>query len=61
MPWSRNRFFSLSGAGFRLVLQVDVIIVLDQERIYNDLVRDMPKFVKVVLQPKSGGEPGSPL
>jgi hypothetical protein len=35
---------------------VDVIIVLDQERIYNDLVRDMPKFVKVVWQPKSGGQ-----
>jgi len=35
--------------------EVDVIIVLDQERIYNDLVRDMPKFVKVVWQPKSGG------
>jgi len=35
--------------------EVDVIIVLDQERVYNDLVRDMPKFVKVVWQPKSGG------
>ena len=32
-----------------------MIIVLDQERVYNDLVRDMPKFVKVVWQPKSGG------
>ena len=27
--------------------EVDVIIVLDQERVYNDLVRDMPRFVKV--------------
>eukprot|EP00096_Caligus_rogercresseyi_P011544 TRINITY_DN4557_c0_g1_i2.p1 TRINITY_DN4557_c0_g1~~TRINITY_DN4557_c0_g1_i2.p1 ORF type:complete len:425 (-),score=73.65 TRINITY_DN4557_c0_g1_i2:104-1378(-) len=35
--------------------EVDVIIVLDQERVYNDLVRDMPDFVKVVWQPKSGG------
>ncbi|XP_072038942.1 polyribonucleotide 5'-hydroxyl-kinase Clp1-like [Amphiura filiformis] len=35
--------------------EVDVIIVLDQERLYNELVRDMPSFVKVVLQPKSGG------
>lgn len=35
--------------------EVDVIVVLDQERVYNDLVRDMPKFVKVVWQPKSGG------
>ncbi len=34
---------------------VDVIIVLDQEWLYTELVRDMPSFVKVVLQPKSGG------
>ena len=32
-----------------------MILVLDQERVYNDLVRDMPKFVKVVWLPKSGG------
>ena len=35
--------------------EVDVVIVLDQERVYNDLVRDMPAFVNVVLLPKSGG------
>ena len=35
--------------------EVDVILVLDQERVYNDLVRDMPEFVKVVWLPKSGG------
>jgi len=35
--------------------EVDVIIVLDQERVYNDLVRDMPRFVKTVWMPKSGG------
>jgi polyribonucleotide 5'-hydroxyl-kinase len=35
--------------------EVDVIVVLDQERVYNDLVRDMPAFVKVVWLPKSGG------
>ena len=34
---------------------VDVIIVLDQERLHSELKRDMPEFVKVVLQPKSGG------
>jgi len=34
---------------------VDVIIVLDQERVYNSLVKEMPGFVKTVLQPKSGG------
>ena len=32
-----------------------MILVLDQERVYNDLVRDMPDFVKVVWLPKSGG------
>lgn len=30
-------------------------MVLDQERLYNELVRDMPAFVKVVFLPKSGG------
>ncbi len=34
---------------------MDVIIVLDEERVYNNLVRDMPQFVKVVWLPKSGG------
>jgi len=29
--------------------------VLDQERLYSQLKRDMPDFVKVVLLPKSGG------
>ncbi|XP_014774939.1 polyribonucleotide 5'-hydroxyl-kinase Clp1 [Octopus bimaculoides] len=35
--------------------EVDIIAVLDQERLYNELVRDMPDFVKVILLPKSGG------
>ena len=35
--------------------EVDVIIVLDQEKVYNVLVKVMSSFVKVVLQPKSGG------
>ncbi|XP_064647786.1 polyribonucleotide 5'-hydroxyl-kinase Clp1-like [Lineus longissimus] len=35
--------------------EVDVIIVLDQERLHSELVRDMPDFVKVLLLPKSGG------
>ncbi len=29
--------------------------MLDQERVYNDLVRDLPDFVKIVWLPKSGG------
>ena len=35
--------------------EVDVISVLDQERVYNELSNDMPDFVKVVWLPKSGG------
>ncbi len=35
--------------------EVDVVVVLDQERLYNELVRDMPPFVQVVYQPKSAG------
>nr|XP_023020553.1 protein CLP1 homolog [Leptinotarsa decemlineata] len=34
--------------------EVDVIFVLDQERLYNELVRDVPNF-NVVFLPKSGG------
>ncbi|XP_028168685.1 protein CLP1 homolog [Ostrinia furnacalis] len=37
------------------LLQVDVILVLDNERLFIELKRDMPKFVKVVYLPKSGG------
>ncbi|PVD29573.1 hypothetical protein C0Q70_08827 [Pomacea canaliculata] len=40
------------GAG---AFEVDVILVLDQERLYNQLKSDMPDFVKIVLLPKSGG------
>ncbi len=35
--------------------EVSVILVLDNERVHNDLIRDMPEFVKVVWLPKSGG------
>jgi polynucleotide 5'-kinase involved in rRNA processing len=38
-----------------LAFEVKVIFVLDQERLYNELVRDMPTFVKVLSLPKSGG------
>ncbi|KAK2158978.1 hypothetical protein LSH36_161g16015 [Paralvinella palmiformis] len=49
------------GDGYRSIVhaagafEVDVVIVLDQERLHSELVRDMPDFVKVVLLPKSGG------
>ncbi|KAF5291354.1 hypothetical protein FQA39_LY03505 [Lamprigera yunnana] len=51
----------IKGEGYKELTQVartfevDIILVLDQERLYNELVRDMPAFVKVVYLPKSGG------
>lgn len=51
----------VKGAGYTCLVEaaksfeVDVIVVLDHERLYNDLLRDMPRFVKIVHQPKSGG------
>ncbi|XP_065581997.1 protein CLP1 homolog isoform X2 [Artemia franciscana] len=51
----------VKGDGYKLLthaasaFEVDLIVVLDQERLYNELIRDMPNFVKVVFQPKSGG------
>ncbi len=35
--------------------EVDIVVVLDHERLFNDLQRDLPNFVKIVHQPKSGG------
>lgn len=49
------------GGGYQTIIhaaesfEVDIVIVLDQERLYNELKRDLKKFVKVVLQPKSPG------
>ncbi|XP_048486316.1 protein CLP1 homolog [Plutella xylostella] len=51
----------VKGPGYKVLthaaqaFEVDVILVLDNERLYNELKRDMPKFVKVVYLPKSGG------
>lgn len=51
----------VKDAGYKLLthaaqaFEVDAIIVLDHERLYNELIRDMPDFVKVVYLPKSGG------
>ena len=44
-----------SSVNFTIRVSVDVVIVLDNERLHSDLTRDLPKFVKVVLLPKSGG------
>ncbi|RWS28368.1 CLP1-like protein [Leptotrombidium deliense] len=51
----------VTGGGYKSLLnaakdfEVDVILVLDQERLYNELVRDLPRFVKIIFTPKSGG------
>lgn len=51
----------IKGEGYKQLLnsgkafEVDVILVLDQERLYNELVRDMPNYVKIVFIQKSGG------
>ncbi|KAF8357119.1 clpf-1, partial [Pristionchus pacificus] len=35
--------------------EVESVVVIDHERLYNDLKRDLPSFVKILHQPKSGG------
>ena len=37
---------------------VDVVLVLDHERLYHDLQRDLPNTTDVVPLPKSGGVSG---
>lgn len=51
----------VKGAGYKHILhaaqefQVAAIFVLDQERLYNELLRDVPKSTQVVFLQKSGG------
>ncbi|ESP00169.1 hypothetical protein LOTGIDRAFT_226039 [Lottia gigantea] len=51
----------IRGAGYELIkntagaFEVDLVMVIDQERLFNELKRDLPHFVHVVLLPKSGG------
>lgn len=52
----------VTGYGYQSTLQavnhfnIDIVLVLDQERLYSELVRDLKnKPVKVLLIPKSGG------
>ncbi|CAI5445937.1 unnamed protein product [Caenorhabditis angaria] len=35
--------------------EVDIVIVIDHERLYSDLSRDLPEFVRLLKCPKSGG------
>jgi polyribonucleotide 5'-hydroxyl-kinase len=51
----------VDGLGYKALLHiaqafaVDVVLVLDHERLYLDLQRDLPKTTEIVPLPKSGG------
>uniref|UniRef100_A0A0N5A978 Protein CLP1 homolog n=1 Tax=Syphacia muris TaxID=451379 RepID=A0A0N5A978_9BILA len=51
----------IKGDGYQCIthaatsFEVSVVVVLDHERLFNELQRDLPTFVKVLHQPKSGG------
>lgn len=51
----------MKGQGYQHLLhaakafKAGVILVLDQERLYNELLRDVDASVRVVFLPKSGG------
>ncbi|MFH4973785.1 hypothetical protein AB6A40_000494 [Gnathostoma spinigerum] len=51
----------IKGEGYACIVnaaeqfEVDVVVVLDHERLFNELQRDLPSFVKILHQPKSGG------
>ncbi|TKR78204.1 hypothetical protein L596_019052 [Steinernema carpocapsae] len=58
----------VNGAGYQSLVnvaesfEVDVVVVIDHERLYTELKRDLPNFVKIVHHPKSGGvESRSPV
>lgn len=51
----------IKGSGYKHILhsvkkfEVNAVFVLDQERLYNELLRDVGQSVQVVYLPKSGG------
>ncbi|XP_053687675.1 protein CLP1 homolog [Sabethes cyaneus] len=51
----------VKGGGYKNILhavkefEVNAVFVLDQERLYNELLRDVDRTVQVVFLPKSGG------
>uniref|UniRef100_A0A1I7UHS2 Protein CLP1 homolog n=1 Tax=Caenorhabditis tropicalis TaxID=1561998 RepID=A0A1I7UHS2_9PELO len=51
----------VDGEGFKCLVkaasafEVDVVIVLDHERLYSDLSKELPEFVRLTHVPKSGG------
>lgn len=51
----------VNGQGYSHLLhiaqsfEVDLIVVMDEQKLYADLQRDMPNFVKVIWLPRSSG------
>uniref|UniRef100_A0AC34F8L1 Protein CLP1 homolog n=1 Tax=Panagrolaimus sp. ES5 TaxID=591445 RepID=A0AC34F8L1_9BILA len=51
----------IKDAGYHALLvaskafKVDVVVVLDNELLFNNFKKDLPNFVKIVHEPKSGG------
>lgn len=51
----------VDGDGFKCIVnaasafEVDVVIVMDHERLYSDLGKELPEFVRLTHVPKSGG------
>ncbi|CAL2037035.1 unnamed protein product [Caenorhabditis brenneri] len=51
----------VDGEGYKCLVkaasafEVDVVIVLDHERLYSDLSKELPEFVRLTHVPKSGG------
>lgn len=51
----------IKGQGYKCILhtalcfKADVVLVIDSERLFNDLKRDLPHFVDVISLPKSPG------
>lgn len=51
----------VKGGGYKSIIHTakafkcDVIFVMDQERLYNELLRDLAGTLKVIYLPKSGG------
>lgn len=56
-----NTGSQVQGDVYRLLLhaarkfKVDIILAIDQEKLYNELARDLPNCVRVLFTPKSGG------
>lgn len=55
LPFKVHAMLGSQVANFSVVFLVDVILVLDQERVYNDFKTKLGDSVQCVHLPKSGG------